>query len=240
MGYARRSRATPDALATGGRRVLSRDAAVTSAAPPAESAHAATPGSLAWPAERFMGRASALEAGDVDLPAVGRVLVRRPADQLRRAARGVRRAGGRRVSRALGINFTAGLTFLLICSSVTMVHGGGRRPRGPAAPDRALSWRSPCWAVCCSCRPVPRILRHRQRRPAGAGPALRRLAPGHDLLRHHQLSRRPRADRGDRAAGDAGPHPAPGHSRPPTPSRARACSGTSWIWSGSWSSPSST
>src|SRR5688572_26309332 len=37
---------------------------VTSAAPPAESAaHAAPPGPLAWPAERFMGRASALKLG---------------------------------------------------------------------------------------------------------------------------------------------------------------------------------
>jgi cytochrome c oxidase subunit III len=93
---------------------------VTSAAPPAESAHAATPGPIAWPSERFMGRASALKLGMwifllSDAFSFGGLLI---TYGVLRAASGVWWAAG---EPALGINFTAGLTFLLICSSVTMV-----------------------------------------------------------------------------------------------------------------------
>jgi cytochrome c oxidase subunit III len=93
---------------------------VTSAAPPAESAHAATPGQLAWPPERFMGRASALKLGMwifllSDAFSFGGLLI---TYGVLRAASGRWWPAG---EPALGINFTAGLTFLLICSSVTMV-----------------------------------------------------------------------------------------------------------------------
>jgi heme/copper-type cytochrome/quinol oxidase subunit 3 len=94
---------------------------VTSAAPPADSAaHAASTQPVAWPAERFMGRASALKLGMwifllSDAFSFGGLLI----------SYGVLRAAAGRWwppgEPALGITFTAGLTFLLICSSVTMV-----------------------------------------------------------------------------------------------------------------------
>jgi cytochrome c oxidase subunit 3 len=73
-----------------------------------------------WPVERLSGRASALKLG---------MWVFLISDALTFAglllAYGVLRAGSRQWWQgdepALGINFTAGLTFLLICSSVTMV-----------------------------------------------------------------------------------------------------------------------
>jgi cytochrome c oxidase subunit 3 len=73
-----------------------------------------------WPVDQFMGRASALKIGTwifliSDAFSFGGLLL----------AYGILRAGSslwwRPDEPALGINFTAGLTFLLICSSVTMV-----------------------------------------------------------------------------------------------------------------------
>jgi cytochrome c oxidase subunit III len=84
---------------------------VTSAAPTADPK---------WPAERFVGRASALKLGMwiflvSDAFSFSGLLI----------AYGVLRAAAERWwppgEPPLGINFTAGLTFLLICSSVTMV-----------------------------------------------------------------------------------------------------------------------
>jgi cytochrome c oxidase subunit 3 len=81
--------------------------------------HAAT-AAKAWPLDRFMGRASALKIGTwlfllSDAFSFGGLLL----------AYGILRAGAgvwwRAGEPALGINFTALLTFLLICSSVTMV-----------------------------------------------------------------------------------------------------------------------
>jgi cytochrome c oxidase subunit 3 len=78
------------------------------------------PAARTWPAERLAGRASALKLGMwvfliSDALTFGGLLL----------AYGVLRAGSVRWwhegEPALGINFTAGLTFLLICSSVTMV-----------------------------------------------------------------------------------------------------------------------
>jgi cytochrome c oxidase subunit III len=94
-----------------------------------ESSAAAAP---VWPVERLMGRASALKLGMwvfliSDALTFGGLLL----------AYGVLRAGSQRWwpsgEPPLGINFTAGLTFLLICSSVTMVLAvtaaqEGRRP----------------------------------------------------------------------------------------------------------------
>jgi cytochrome c oxidase subunit III len=80
----------------------------------------ATTAALKWPAERFVGRASALKLGMwvfliSDAFSFSGLLI----------AYGVLRASARRWwpmgEPPLGINFTAGLTFLLICSSVTMV-----------------------------------------------------------------------------------------------------------------------
>jgi cytochrome c oxidase subunit III len=77
-------------------------------------------GEVAWPPERFMGRASALKLGMwifllSDAFSFAGLLL----------SYGVLRARAPRWwpagEPALGINFTAGLTFLLICSSVTMV-----------------------------------------------------------------------------------------------------------------------
>ena len=74
----------------------------------------------AWPADPFVGRASALKIGTwifllSDAFSFGGLLI----------AYGMLRAGSAvwwpPGEPALGINFTAGLTFLLICSSVTMV-----------------------------------------------------------------------------------------------------------------------
>jgi cytochrome c oxidase subunit 3 len=73
-----------------------------------------------WPADPFMGRASALKLGTwifllSDAFSFGGLLL----------AYGILRAGSASWwpagEPAFGINFTAGLTFLLICSSVTMV-----------------------------------------------------------------------------------------------------------------------
>ncbi len=78
--------------------------------------------SIRWPAERFMGRASALKLGMwvfliSDAFSFSALLI----------GYGVLRAASVRWWQPgeppLGINFTAGLTFLLICSSVTMVLG---------------------------------------------------------------------------------------------------------------------
>jgi cytochrome c oxidase subunit 3 len=74
----------------------------------------------AWPADPFVGHASALKIGTwifllSDAFSFGGLLI----------AYGILRAGAAiwwpAGEPALGINFTAGLTFLLICSSVTMV-----------------------------------------------------------------------------------------------------------------------
>jgi heme/copper-type cytochrome/quinol oxidase subunit 3 len=75
---------------------------------------------LAWPAERFMGRASALKLGMwifllSDAFSFAGLLI--SYGVLRAASSAWWPAG----EPPLGINFTAGLTFLLICSSVTMV-----------------------------------------------------------------------------------------------------------------------
>jgi cytochrome c oxidase subunit 3 len=85
----------------------------------AEAATEATK-ATSWPAERLVGRASALKLG---------MWVFLLSDALSFAglliSYGVLRAGAERWwpagEPAFGINFTAGLTFLLICSSVTMV-----------------------------------------------------------------------------------------------------------------------
>ena len=74
----------------------------------------------AWPADRFMGRASALKIGTwifliSDAFSFGGLLL---AYAILRAGTAVWWPAG---EPAFGINFTAGLTFLLICSSVTMV-----------------------------------------------------------------------------------------------------------------------
>lgn len=83
-------------------------------------AHGQGPTPADWPVDRFMGRASGLKIGMwifllSDAFSFGGLLL----------AYGVLRGGSRRWWPAgeppLGINFTAGLTFLLICSSVTMV-----------------------------------------------------------------------------------------------------------------------
>jgi cytochrome c oxidase subunit 3 len=83
---------------------------------------AASTAASRWPAERFVGRASALKLGMwifliSDAFSFSGLLL----------AYGVLRAGSDRWwhpgEPPLGINFTAGLTFLLICSSVTMVLG---------------------------------------------------------------------------------------------------------------------
>jgi cytochrome c oxidase subunit 3 len=80
----------------------------------------APPAAKSWPADRFMGRASALKIGTwiflvSDAFSFGGLLL----------AYAILRAGSTTWwpagEPALGINFTAGLTFLLICSSVTMV-----------------------------------------------------------------------------------------------------------------------
>jgi cytochrome c oxidase subunit 3 len=80
------------------------------------------PAARTWPAERFMGGASALKIGTwifllSDAFSFGGLLL---AYGILRAAAAVWWPAG---EPALGINFTAGLTFLLICSSVTMVLG---------------------------------------------------------------------------------------------------------------------
>jgi cytochrome c oxidase subunit III len=92
-------------------------------APPAAAAaslHGAPHPTVAWPPERFMGRASALKLGMwifllSDAFSFAGLLL----------SYGVLRARAARWwpagEPALGINFTAALTFLLICSSVTMV-----------------------------------------------------------------------------------------------------------------------
>jgi heme/copper-type cytochrome/quinol oxidase subunit 3 len=78
------------------------------------------PTAKAWPADPFVGHASALKIGTwifllSDAFSFGGLLI----------AYGILRAGAAvwwpAGEPALGINFTAGLTFLLICSSVTMV-----------------------------------------------------------------------------------------------------------------------
>jgi cytochrome c oxidase subunit 3 len=84
----------------------------------AQAHHGPAPG--AWPVERFMGRASALKLGmwlfliSDALSFAGLLLTY-----------GILRGGSERWKMPgepeLGINFTAALTFLLICSSVTMV-----------------------------------------------------------------------------------------------------------------------
>jgi cytochrome c oxidase subunit 3 len=86
-----------------------------------------------WPADRFMGAASALKIGTwiflvSDAFSFGGLLL---AYGILRAASPLWWPAG---EPPLGINFTAGLTFLLICSSVTMVLGvaaarEGNRPR---------------------------------------------------------------------------------------------------------------
>ena len=114
---------------------------MTFAAPPAEGAPASTPGPLTWPAERFMGRASALKLGMWIFLLSRRVFVRRAAHHLRRPARAAAVAGGSAGEPALGINFTAGLTFLLICSSVTMVLAVAAAARGQAADRPPATWR---------------------------------------------------------------------------------------------------
>ena len=111
--------------------------AVTSANPAGPHGDAphgdARHGDPVWPPERFMGRASALKLGMwifllSDAFSFSGLLI----------TYGVLRAAAPRWWQegepALGINFTAGLTFLLICSSVTMVLAvlasrapGGRR-----------------------------------------------------------------------------------------------------------------
>jgi cytochrome c oxidase subunit 3 len=108
-------------LATPQRRVLwQRSAAATHAAACDAVTSAAPTATLKWPAERFVGRASALKLGMwifliSDAFSFSGLLI----------AYGVLRAAARRWwapgEPPLGINFTAGLTFLLICSSVTMV-----------------------------------------------------------------------------------------------------------------------
>jgi cytochrome c oxidase subunit 3 len=90
--------------------------ATTSPASPAAEG-AANP---AWPVDPFMGRASALKIGTwifllSDAFSFGGLLL---AYAILRAGAAVWWPSG---EPALGINFTAGLTFLLICSSVTMV-----------------------------------------------------------------------------------------------------------------------
>jgi cytochrome c oxidase subunit 3 len=86
------------------------------------SSPAPSPTVPVWPDDRFMGRASALKVGVwiflvSDALSFGGLLL----------AYAILRAGARVWWHAgeppLGINFTAGLTFLLICSSVTMVLG---------------------------------------------------------------------------------------------------------------------
>jgi heme/copper-type cytochrome/quinol oxidase subunit 3 len=86
----------------------------------ADVTSAAAPAAEKWPAERFMGRASALKLGMwvfliSDAFSFSGLLI----------GYGVLRAASARWwlpgEPPLGINFTAGLTFLLICSSVTMV-----------------------------------------------------------------------------------------------------------------------
>jgi heme/copper-type cytochrome/quinol oxidase subunit 3 len=99
-------------------------AAVTSTATTAPKAAAGAHDGPAprtqWPVDRFMGRASALKLGMwifllSDAFSFGGLLL----------TYGVLRGGARvwwpQGEPPLGINFTAGLTFLLICSSVTMV-----------------------------------------------------------------------------------------------------------------------
>jgi heme/copper-type cytochrome/quinol oxidase subunit 3 len=86
------------------------------------SAHAphGPPGAVDWPPERFMGRASALKLGMwlfllSDAFSFGGLLLSYAA---LRAGAAVWWPKG---EPEFGINFTAALTFLLICSSVTMV-----------------------------------------------------------------------------------------------------------------------
>jgi cytochrome c oxidase subunit 3 len=89
-----------------------------SAASPHLSHAGPAPG--AWPVERFMGRASAFKLGMwlfllSDAFSFGGLLI---SYGILRASAGTWKQAG---EPELGINFTAALTFLLICSSVTMV-----------------------------------------------------------------------------------------------------------------------
>jgi cytochrome c oxidase subunit 3 len=116
---------------------VTTDVANTAASAPPGGPH----GPVEWPAERFMGRASALKLGMwifliSDAFSFGGLLI----------TYGVLRAGARLWHPAgeppLGINFTAGLTFLLICSSVTMVlavAAARERRRGATAAFLALT-----------------------------------------------------------------------------------------------------
>jgi cytochrome c oxidase subunit III len=99
-----------------------------------ESGHAHASGPVEWPVDHFMGRASALKLGMwifllSDAFSFGGLLI----------TYGVLRGGSTvwwpQGEPDFGINFTAGLTFLLICSSVTMVFAvaavrEGRRAAG--------------------------------------------------------------------------------------------------------------
>jgi cytochrome c oxidase subunit 3 len=108
-------RRTRDDLVTDLPKELPAHALAANTAGAASATHAA----LAWPREHFVGDASALKLGMwvfllADAFSFGGLLL----------GYGVLRAGAevwwRAGEPALGIAFTAGLTFLLICSSVTM------------------------------------------------------------------------------------------------------------------------
>jgi cytochrome c oxidase subunit 3 len=112
---------------------------VSSAALPATDHAAHSGGPTGWPPERFMGRASALKLGMwifllSDAFSFSGLLI----------SYGVLRAASLRWWQpgepALGINFTAGLTFLLICSSVTMVMAVHAARRGEAGRKRAAAF----------------------------------------------------------------------------------------------------
>jgi cytochrome c oxidase subunit III len=112
---------------------------VTSAALPASDHAAPGGGPTSWPPERFMGRASALKLGMwifllSDAFSFSGLLI----------SYGVLRAASERWwppgEPALGINFTAGLTFLLICSSVTMVMAVHAAGHGAAGRKRAAAY----------------------------------------------------------------------------------------------------
>ena len=139
----------------------------------------------------------------------------------------------------LGINLTALMTFLLICSSVTMVKALEWLQGATCRAQDVLLLTALGGAIFVGLQAyewthlIHRGLRHRQ--PVG------RLAVRRDLLPDHRLPRPARHRRRDLPAGDPpGDQPRAGPAATTTWSRSSACTGTSSTSSGSWSSPSCT